>query len=43
MDIRSNYVKINEIRLNYANVGQGKLIMFVYGFPEFWGEWKIIS
>lgn len=40
MTIRSNYAEVNGIRLHYVSVGQGKLIMFVHGFPEFWGEWE---
>lgn len=40
MNIRSNYAEVNGIRLHYASVGQGKLIMFVHGFPEYWGEWE---
>jgi hypothetical protein len=37
MNIHSNYVKINGIRLHYVNVGQGKIIIFVHGFHEFGG------
>ena len=40
MTIRSNYAEVNGIRLHYVSVGQGKLIMFVHGFPEYWGEWE---
>ena len=40
MNIRSNYAEVNGIRLHYASVGRGKLIMFVHGFPEYWGEWE---
>ena len=35
----SQYADVNGIRLHYVNVGQGKLIMFVHGFPEFWAQW----
>ena len=34
------YADINYVRLHYVTVGQGKLIMFLHGFPEFWYEWK---
>jgi len=30
----------NGIRLHYVTAGQGRLLMFVHGFPEFWYEWK---
>jgi len=38
-DFQSRYAEVNSIRLHYVSVGQGKLIMFVHGFPEFWYEW----
>lgn len=34
------YAEINEIRLHYVSQGQGRLIMFLHGFPEFWAEWE---
>jgi len=37
---QSQYAEVNGIRLHYVSVGQGKLIMFVHGFPEFWYEWE---
>ncbi len=39
-DFPSQYAEVNDIRLHYVSVGQGKLIMFVHGFPEFWYEWE---
>jgi len=39
-DFQSRYAEVNSIRLHYVSVGQGKLIMFVHGFPEFWLEWE---
>ena len=37
---QSQYAQVNGIRLHYVSVGQGRLIMFVHGFPEFWYEWE---
>ena len=34
------YAEVNGIRLHYVTVGQGPLILFVHGFPEFWYEWR---
>jgi len=34
------YADINNVRLHYVTGGEGKLIMFLHGFPEFWYEWK---
>jgi pimeloyl-ACP methyl ester carboxylesterase len=36
----SQFAEVNGVRLHYASLGQGKLIMFVHGFPEFWAEWE---
>ena len=35
-----NYADVNGIRLHYVSRGQGPLIMFVHGFPEFWAAWE---
>jgi pimeloyl-ACP methyl ester carboxylesterase len=35
-----NYAEVNDIRLHYVSSGEGKLIMFLHGFPEFWAEWE---
>ena len=39
-DFQSRFAEVNGIRMHYAIAGQGKLIMFVHGFPEFWYEWE---
>ena len=39
-DFKGQYAEVNGIRLHYVSSGQGKLIMFVHGFPEFWFEWQ---
>jgi pimeloyl-ACP methyl ester carboxylesterase len=38
--VPSEYAEANGVRLHYMTAGQGKLIMFLHGFPEFWYEWK---
>ena len=37
---RSRYADVNGIRMHYVSVGQGKLMLFVHGFPEYWAEWE---
>lgn len=34
------YASINGVKLHYASNGEGKLILFLHGFPEFWYMWK---
>lgn len=38
--LKHEYADVNGVRLHYVTAGEGKLIMFVHGFPEFWYEWK---
>lgn len=38
--LQHKYAEVNNIRLHYVTTGQGKLIMFAHGFPEFWYAWK---
>ncbi len=38
--IRHDYADVNGIRLHYAHAGQGRPMLFVHGFPEFWYEWR---
>lgn len=33
------FAEVNGQRLHYVGVGRGELVLFVHGFPEFWGEW----
>ena len=35
-----HYADVNGQRLHYASEGQGPLVMFVHGFPEFWYAWQ---
>lgn len=37
---KHEFAEVNGLRLHYVTVGEGKLILFVHGFPEFWYEWK---
>jgi pimeloyl-ACP methyl ester carboxylesterase len=38
--IAHGFADINGIRLHYASAGRGPLMLFVHGFPEFWGAWE---
>ena len=40
MEFKSRFAEVNNVRLHYVSVGQGPLMLFVHGFPEFWGEWE---
>ena len=34
------YADVNGVRLHYVAEGEGDLILFLHGFPEFWYAWK---
>jgi len=38
-----HYVDVNGVRLHYVEAGEGPLMVFVHGFPEFWYEWKVLQ
>jgi pimeloyl-ACP methyl ester carboxylesterase len=35
-----HFVKLDGMRLHYVDAGEGPLMLFVHGFPEFWYAWK---
>ena len=39
---KSEYAEVNGIKLHYVKVGpeNGKLILFLHGFPQFWYMWR---
>jgi pimeloyl-ACP methyl ester carboxylesterase len=37
---RHDFAEVNGVRLHYASAGDGPLILFVHGFPEFWYAWR---
>lgn len=39
-DGRDAYAEVNGVRLHYVENGEGPLILFLHGFPEFWYGWK---
>lgn len=35
-----NFVDTNGVRLHYVSQGEGKLMLMLHGFPEFWYSWR---
>ena len=35
-----DFINTNGIRLHYVSQGQGKLMLMLHGFPEFWYSWR---
>lgn len=38
--LRHDFAERDGVKLHYAAVGEGELILFAHGFPEFWYAWK---
>lgn len=38
--LRHEYAELGDVSLHYAAAGEGDLILFAHGFPEFWYAWK---
>ncbi len=39
---RHGYARVNAVRLHYAELGSGPLVILLHGFPECWYEWRHI-
>src|ERR1700685_4874563 len=39
---KDRYAEVNGVRLHYVEQGNGPLILFLHGFPEFWYAWKVL-
>ena len=38
--LQHHYLDLDDIRLHYVDAGDGPLMLFVHGFPEFWHAWQ---
>ena len=38
--LKHEYADLDSVRLHYVTAGEGKLILFAHGFPEFWYMWE---
>jgi len=37
---KHDFVKVDEIRMHYVTQGEGKLLLLLHGFPDFWYVWR---
>jgi pimeloyl-ACP methyl ester carboxylesterase len=38
--MKENYISVNNITLHYIEEGEGKLVILLHGFPDFWYGWR---
>jgi pimeloyl-ACP methyl ester carboxylesterase len=38
--VKDDYLQLNGLQLHYVESGEGKTMLFLHGFPEFWYEWR---
>ena len=39
-DVTHKYAENNGVKLHYVTMGEGPLIVFIHGFPDFWYSWQ---
>ena len=40
LDVEHRYAEPNGCRIHYVAAGEGKPILFMHGFPQFWFLWR---
>jgi pimeloyl-ACP methyl ester carboxylesterase len=38
--VEHHWAKNGDVKIHYATLGQGKPVLFVHGFPDFWYSWR---
>ncbi|HET9948500.1 MAG TPA: alpha/beta hydrolase [Longimicrobiales bacterium] len=39
-EIEDHYVDSDGVRIHYVSAGEGPLVVFIHGFPDFWYSWR---
>ena len=39
-EISHHYADSNGVKIHYASAGEGPLVVFIHGFPDFWYSWR---
>ena len=39
-NLKHGFIKTNNVNLHYVTQGEGKLMLMLHGFPEFWYSWR---
>ncbi len=38
--VEHNFVDNNGVKIHYASIGEGPVVLFVHGFPNWWYDWR---
>src|ERR1035438_7744274 len=38
--VEHGYADSNGVKIHYASIGKGPLILMIHGFPDFWYTWR---
>ena len=38
-DVEHKYADNNGVKIHYVAMGEGPLVVFIHGFPDFWYSW----
>ena len=38
--VEHRYADSNGVKIHYAALGQGPLVVMIHGFPDFWYSWR---
>ena len=39
-DVEHGYASNGDVKVHYASVGEGPLVVMIHGFPDFWYTWR---
>jgi pimeloyl-ACP methyl ester carboxylesterase len=39
-DVRHGFAQSGDVRIHYASLGEGPLVVMIHGFPDFWYTWR---
>src|SRR5690606_32101201 len=40
LEVSHHYADSNGVKIHYASAGEGPLVVFIHGFPDFWYSWR---
>ena len=38
--VKNGYADSNGVKIHYATIGEGPLVVMIHGFPDYWYSWR---